>query len=106
MGVQGPTPLIRSKALRYDIKQSTAQAIGHLLSLTAARIAAHELDEYVPAEIEDGLETILKEINKSDESKAAFAESVREKKAKYHRTLSRHIEAETERRKLGFPTEN
>ncbi len=106
LGVQDPTPLIRSKALRYDIKQSTTQAIGYVRAVIAARIAAQELDEYVPAEIEDGLEILLKEVNQTEESKAIFAESIREKKAKFHRTLSRHIEAENEREKLGFPTEN
>lgn len=106
LGVQDPAPLIRSKALRHDIKQSTTQAIGYVRAIIAARIAAQELDEYVPAEIEDGLEILLKEINQTEESKAAFAESVRGKKVKFHRTLSQHNKAETERKKLGFPTEN
>nr|WP_320114245.1 hypothetical protein [uncultured Desulfuromonas sp.] len=105
MGAQNKTPLIRSKVLRYDKEQNATQAIGHLRSLIAARIAAHELDEFVNAEIEDGLEPILRQININEESRLEFANSVRAKMAKFHRTFLRHLEAENERKKLGFPTD-
>lgn len=104
LGVQSPTPLIRSKVLHYDIDQNTTQALGHIRSLIAAKIAAQKLDEYVPAEIEDGLKEIIKVVKKTPESEAEFAESIKEKKAKFHRTLLRHINAENERKTLGFPT--
>ncbi len=75
-------------------------------SIIAARIAALELDEYVPAEIEDALAPIYMKTYGSKSSQAEFAESVRGKIAKYHRVLSRHIDAENERKKLGFPTQD
>ena len=106
LGVQEPTPLIRSKSVHFDIEQNTNQTIGHLSSIIAARIVGLELDEHVPAEIEDGLMPILKKINASEASKDEFAESVRRKRAKFYRDLSHHNEAENQRKKLGFPTQN
>jgi hypothetical protein len=106
LGVQNPTPLIRSKSIHIDLEQSTIQAIGYLKAIIAARIAGHELDEYVPAEVEDGLAPILKKINRSESSQAEFAESIRAKISKNHRTLYRHIEVQDERKKLGFPQQN
>jgi len=106
LGVQNPTPLIRSKSIHYDIEQSTTQAIGHVKSIIVARISGLQLDEYVPAEIEDGLAPILRKIYASKSSQDEFAESIRAKGAKNHRTLLRHIEAQDKRKKLGFPTQN
>ena len=106
LGVQEPTPLIRSKSVNLDIEQSTNQAIGYMRSIIAARIAALELDDYVPAEIEDALAPIYIKTYGSRSSQAEFAESVRGKIAKYHRVLYRHIDAEKERMKLGFPTQD
>lgn len=105
LGVQEPTPLVRSRALNFDIHQNTIQAIGHIRSLIAAKVASQVLDEYVPAEIEDGFENILREVNKTEESKVEFADSVSKKIANFFRTNARHFAVETEREKLGFPTE-
>jgi len=105
MGAQPKVPLIRSKAFRYDIEQNTTQATGHIRALITALIAEHELDEFVDAEIEDGLIHILKRVNASEESRSEFANSVRAKIAKNHRSITKHYAAEKERKKHGFPTE-
>lgn len=106
MGIQKSTPLIRSKALQFDIKQNIVQAVGHLRSIIATQIADYQLDEYVPAEIEDALRPVLKMVKQSEASEAEFAESVKEKIAKVQRTRLRHFKAETERSILGFPKDN
>ncbi len=104
-GKQNPKPLVRSKSIQYDIDQNTTQAIGHMRSLIAARQSRFELDSYEPAEIEDALSTILRKINFSQESKDEFAQSVIDKKARHQRTVHKFLEAEKERKKLGFRTE-
>ncbi|PLY05544.1 MAG: hypothetical protein C0622_01535 [Desulfuromonas sp.] len=103
-GAQEKHPLIRSKAVSFDIDRNTAQSIGNMRALIAALIAARHLDEYVSAEIEDGLKYIAKHVNRSEENKDEFAASVREKIAKVNRTNSRHMKAEQQRKKLHLPT--
>jgi hypothetical protein len=103
-GAQGRNPLIRSKAAQFDIDQNCAQAIGHLKGLTASLIHAQVWDKYIPAEIENGLQFVLNKINQSEDSRAKYSDSVKEKIAKTFRSISRHLDAETERKKLNLPS--
>ncbi len=103
-GAQGKNPLIRSKAAGFDISQNFAQSIGHIRALIAGLIAGHYLDEYVPAEIEWGLNFIARKVNETEEQQDEFSASVKEKLAKIHRSISRHVEAESRRKELNLPT--
>lgn len=105
LGVQDPEPLVRSKAIQHDIDASMDQAIGHLRAIICARQANLELDSFVPAEIEDALRPILRKINHTEETKADFSQSVKDKNSKYIRMLQRHLDAEKARKSCSFPTD-
>ncbi|PLY16769.1 MAG: hypothetical protein C0631_02695 [Sedimenticola sp.] len=103
LGIQQPEPLIRSKALNFDLDQNIAQALGHTCSIIATLQARLELDSEVPAEIEDGLQVLQRLVKRSEESVSEFAESVNKKRVKVYRSIDQHAIAQQKRQLYGFP---
>jgi hypothetical protein len=84
-GMQNPEPLIRSKALKIDVRQLARQAYGHLTSLEAAHLESAESGKSEKVDIFKVLETFVKEIHEDGKDQEDLEKRLELKKAKYHR---------------------
>jgi len=89
-GVQGANPLIRSKAIKVNLKQQLAQTYGHLTSLMAIKMEVMGIDHLTEINLDDMVSILRRELlilygNKND---LDISSDVLRKRARYHRAMT------------------
>jgi hypothetical protein len=84
-GVQGPKPIVRSKAFRTDMRQLARQAFGQLTSLEAARLEEQGAELNKEVDMFETVETYLKVLHDDGKDERDLNERIALKRARYHR---------------------
>jgi len=103
LGVQNATPLIRTKAISPKKDMLASLAYGAFRSFIALSAEEHNLPMDHPASLKKAFRYMGEFIKKNEKNDFRFSIDVHDKRAKYHRTSEKMIEANRQREILGFP---
>ncbi|WDP86915.1 MAG: hypothetical protein HUN05_18775 [Desulfobacter sp.] len=88
MGIQSPTPFVRTKARKQDKKQLCAQIYGLLTSLHAISLEEQKAQDNIPADHDSILFNYIDTLRTAKDEKLSIPEIVtrdtEKKRARYH----------------------